>query len=194
MFLVQPRSPQLSWAMSQSIRQNQEAPAVKEPVAAGEGHSAVKQPAEVAGKKPMDEHPAGTEERYAKHSSAEPSTNRSTAATVSRPRGHLAPRGEEVAALSCLKSSIAILPREESSITGVTIVLPCLNSSQNDHREEITQESNRPPLPARRSVRKEAVVPSTNRKHSTCASRARMQGKAVTLPWEKRLRENLALT
>ncbi|RWW83249.1 hypothetical protein BHE74_00008247 [Ensete ventricosum] len=43
--------------MSQSVRQNQESPVVKEPTAAGEGRSAVKQPAEVAGKKPMDEHP-----------------------------------------------------------------------------------------------------------------------------------------
>ncbi|RZS25478.1 hypothetical protein BHM03_00058682, partial [Ensete ventricosum] len=37
-------------------------------VAAGEGRSAVKQPAQVAGKKPTEEHPAGTED--AKQSAA----------------------------------------------------------------------------------------------------------------------------
>ncbi|RWW66812.1 hypothetical protein BHE74_00025788, partial [Ensete ventricosum] len=98
----------------------------------------------------------------------EPSTNRSAAATVSRSRSYPAPRREEVAALPRLKSptaeAIAILPRLESLIAEATAVLPCLNSPQNDCRREIAQGSNRPPLPACRSVRKEAGVPSTNRK------------------------------
>ncbi|RZR82674.1 hypothetical protein BHM03_00009142 [Ensete ventricosum] len=50
----------------------------------------------------------------------EPNTDRSAAATVSRPRGRPAPKGEEAAALPHLKlliaEAIAILPRLESSI------------------------------------------------------------------------------
>ncbi|RRT34242.1 hypothetical protein B296_00053610 [Ensete ventricosum] len=46
------------------------APALKEPTAAGEGHPAVKQLVEAVGKKPAEEHPAGTKERHAKQSAA----------------------------------------------------------------------------------------------------------------------------
>ncbi|RWW55644.1 hypothetical protein BHE74_00037710 [Ensete ventricosum] len=76
--------------------------------------------------------------------------------------------GEEAAALPCLKSlipeAIAILPRLESPIAEATTVLPRLNSPQNDRRGDIAQGSNRPPLPAHRSVRKEVAVPSADRK------------------------------
>ncbi|RRT50432.1 hypothetical protein B296_00014728 [Ensete ventricosum] len=64
----------------------------------------MKQPAEAAGKKLVEEHPVGIEERYAKQSAAsEPNTNRSAAATVSRPIGRPSPRGEEVTDLPRLK-------------------------------------------------------------------------------------------
>ncbi|RWW52395.1 hypothetical protein BHE74_00041189, partial [Ensete ventricosum] len=46
-----------------ATEEEQPPPAVKEPATAGEGRSAVKQPAEAIGKKLAEEHPAGTEER-----------------------------------------------------------------------------------------------------------------------------------
>ncbi|RRT52752.1 hypothetical protein B296_00005822 [Ensete ventricosum] len=109
---------------------------------------------------------------------SEPSTNRSATAIVSRPRGCPAPRGEEVAALLCLKlpivEAIVVLPRLESLVTEATAVLACLNSLQNDHRGEIAQGSNCPPLPAHRSVRKEAVdhKHKRKRKQNTSASKS----------------------
>ncbi|RRT37833.1 hypothetical protein B296_00022633 [Ensete ventricosum] len=187
-------------------------PAVKEPAAAGEGSSAVKQPAEAAGKKPAED-PTGTEERGEEATTlptrvspiaevavalstpdlpqdrTEPITNRNASTTVSRPRGRPAPRGEEAAALPCLKSpigeAIVILPRLETSIAEATVVLPRRNSPQNDRRGEITQGSNRPPLPARRSVTKEAVIPTADRKRKQST---RASEKARTMPWEKRNR------
>ncbi|RRT60000.1 hypothetical protein B296_00004025 [Ensete ventricosum] len=64
---------------------------------------------------------------------------------------------------------------------------------------QIAQGSNRPPLPVRHSVRNEAIVPSVirkckhKRKQSMSARRTRMQGKVVTLPWEKHPREKPTL-
>ncbi|RZR86301.1 hypothetical protein BHM03_00013480 [Ensete ventricosum] len=148
--------------MSQSVRQNQESPVVKEPTAAGEGRSAVKQPAEVAGKKPMDEHPVGTEERYAKHSSAS--------------------------------------GRSHPWHATVALSTPDLSQDRKEAVNLAPMTAQPPPLLALEAIprlgekKKEAVVLSTNRKQSTSASRARAYGKAVTLPWEKRLREKPALT
>ncbi|RZS21295.1 hypothetical protein BHM03_00053915, partial [Ensete ventricosum] len=68
-----------------------------------------------------------------------------------------------------------------------------------EQRSEIAQGSNRPPLPARHLVRNEAIVPSVvrkckrKRKQSMSARRARMQGKVVTLPWEKHPKEKPTL-
>ncbi|RWV83701.1 hypothetical protein BHE74_00024885 [Ensete ventricosum] len=86
---------------------------MKELAAAREGHSAVKQPAVAAGKKkPVEEHTAGTAERYAKQSAA---SGRS---------------GKEATALPCLKSPIAeaitgsnrpLLPARRSERKEVTI-------------------------------------------------------------------------
>ncbi|RRT52959.1 hypothetical protein B296_00044487, partial [Ensete ventricosum] len=151
-------------------------------------------PAEAAGKKSAEEHPAGIEERYAKQSAASGHSHPwpvNPAPIAAQPPPFLAlevipaPRGEEAAALLRLKSriaeAIAVLPCLESPIAEVTIVLPCLNLPQNDHRGEITQGSNRPPLPAHRSVGKRLSSPAP----IASASRAQAQEKAVTLPWEK---------
>ncbi|RWW67520.1 hypothetical protein BHE74_00025042 [Ensete ventricosum] len=105
---------------------------------------------------------------------------------VARPRDRQPPRGEEAATLPTLRSQpVAVNPapiaaqpppflallclkspiqRLELLIVRATVGLPRLNSLQNDRRGEITQGSNRPLLPARRSVREEVVVPSANRK------------------------------
>ncbi|RWW13485.1 hypothetical protein GW17_00022788 [Ensete ventricosum] len=160
---------------------------------AGEGRSAVKQPAQATGKKLAEEHPAGTEDVKQSAASGRSHPWLVALSTLELPQDHratvnLAPIAVQPPPFLALES----VPRlgEKScrpSTPEIADSMPGIADRKSDCRPSILEfaaerslrrnrpREYRPSLPARRSVREEAAVPSADRKHKPKQSRALTQ-------------------